>query len=202
MKQCSTQYRETKNTLVQPEVDFHVDHDGNGLAIFTGGIELPLLYGFDGLLVEPHAQSALYTNLLRTPIRVHHQPQHNGSLVLRLASLLGVLWIRRVERFGCAYSAAHAIGSAAVASSVSRTNAWPCARTNATAISASDSATCSGAVGRRTHHLGKRVANLVFGELRQRTFGSLQFVAITSATTATCLGLRGWQRQIRADVRH
>ena len=40
-----------KDFSVQVELDFDADLDGDGLAIFHSGFELPLLHGFDGLLV-------------------------------------------------------------------------------------------------------------------------------------------------------
>jgi hypothetical protein len=40
------------NRLVQPETHFHVDLHRHWLAIFHGGLEFPLLHGFDGLLVK------------------------------------------------------------------------------------------------------------------------------------------------------
>src|SRR5664279_4141214 len=50
--------------LVQPEIDFHVDHHGDGLAVLAGGFKFPQLDRLDGLLVQAHAERALNANLL------------------------------------------------------------------------------------------------------------------------------------------
>src|ERR1035438_2006593 len=119
---CENEMFSGARRLVQPEVDFHVDHDRHRLAVLAGRFELPLLDGFDGFFVQPHAERALNANLLGTSIGADHQPEHDSSLVLRLAGFFRVFRIGRVQRFWCADSAADAIGSATVAAAVSCTN--------------------------------------------------------------------------------
>src|ERR1017187_8712228 len=155
---CENEMFSGARRLVQPEVDFHVDHDGHWLAVLARRFKLPLLDRFDGLLVQSHAQRALNANLLRTSIGADHQPQHDSSLVLGFAGFFRVFRIGRKQRFRRADSAADAIGSPAIAAAVSWTNAWTGAGTNPAAAATADATAVACAIRGRPDHLGQRIA--------------------------------------------
>ena len=73
--------------LVEERDLLHVNHDRDGLTVFSGRLKAPLPHRLDGLLVESHAQWTLHTDLLRLAIGTHYQPQHNGALIFGFAGL-------------------------------------------------------------------------------------------------------------------
>src|SRR5438128_271358 len=42
--------------LIQAEINLDIDLDGDSLAIFLGRLKTPLPHGFNGLLIQTHAQ--------------------------------------------------------------------------------------------------------------------------------------------------
>src|ERR1017187_3685399 len=63
---CENEMFSGARRLVQPEVDFHVDHDRHRLAVLAGRFELPLLDGYDRLFGKPHAGTPVNDKLLGT----------------------------------------------------------------------------------------------------------------------------------------
>ena len=112
-----------KINLVQPEADFHVDLHCHRLSVFHGGLKLPGLDRFDGLLVQPQAQAAGHANVSRPAIRSYHQPEHAGPLILRLAGFFRILRIGLIHNSRRADTAAYAEHSTADAATTSLTHA-------------------------------------------------------------------------------
>src|SRR5207302_1709555 len=111
---------------------------------------LPLAYGFNGFLVQAHAQRAGDAHVARTAVGAHHQPQHADALVLGLAGFFGVLRIRLVQNAWRAH-AAHSglVDTAAGAAAFARPNPGANAGAHAAARSGADAATRPNAIGGR-----------------------------------------------------
>ena len=57
-------------TALETKVDFHIDHDPNGMTILGRGVETPLLDGFDCLLVQTHSERPLHPDILRQALLI------------------------------------------------------------------------------------------------------------------------------------
>src|SRR6185295_9957953 len=66
---------------------------GHGLAVPVAGTELPLIHGFDGLLIQTEAQAAYDLDIPRAPRGVHYQLQDHRAGVFGFARLFGILGI-------------------------------------------------------------------------------------------------------------
>lgn len=60
--------------LVQAKIYFHVDLHRDRLAVFHGGLELPVANRFDSFLIQAHAQRSRYLDVARLAIRANDQP--------------------------------------------------------------------------------------------------------------------------------
>src|SRR5277367_1819189 len=101
--------------LVNPEVDDDVDLDRDGLAAKIGGLKFVLLNGFDGLLVEAHAEGARDVDVLRISLRVDDDRDNAYALVLGAAGFVGEFGIDGIDelRLGDALADAHDTASVA-----------------------------------------------------------------------------------------
>ena len=95
-----------RNKLVETEVNFHVELYRHRLTIFLSRIELPLADGFNGLLIQAHAQRSRYTHIPRMAIRTDNKPDHAYALILSLAGLFRIFRIGLVKNPWCGYAAA------------------------------------------------------------------------------------------------
>jgi hypothetical protein len=61
------------------EGDVEAHSHGHGLAVFLGGFELPLLYSFDGALVQFFVETLADVNVLRDSLGAHHEYNRHGT---------------------------------------------------------------------------------------------------------------------------
>lgn len=59
---------------VEPEVNFDVDLHRHRAAVLHCRLEFPLAHGFNGFLVETHAQAARNLDIARLTVLIHDQP--------------------------------------------------------------------------------------------------------------------------------
>src|SRR5271157_4985987 len=83
---------------LQSEVDFDVDLDSDGLAIFCCGGKSPLLYSIHGGGVQSRAQGACDFDVARQTVAPDDQPQHDDPLLPGLACFLRIIGIWIVDR--------------------------------------------------------------------------------------------------------
>src|SRR5262245_60508249 len=82
--------------LIQIEADLHIDPDRDGLAALgVGRCELPRLYLFYGLLVEPHSRSLLHVDPHHLACCVYNNAQSHEPLIPVLPRLRRIIriWI-------------------------------------------------------------------------------------------------------------
>jgi hypothetical protein len=85
----------------EPEVDFHIDLYCHRYAVFPTGLEPPLANGFDRPFIQPHAERALHSDVVRTAVCPNNHPENYGALILGLKRLLRELGIRGVDYSRC-----------------------------------------------------------------------------------------------------
>ena len=137
---------ETGLVLVKPELNFYVDDGCDGIPIFSTGLKLPLIDGFDGLFVQAQAKAALHANVVRTAIGSNHQLDHANALIFCFARFFRVFGVGFEDNFGGAHSSANLEGTAAGSAAVALANARAAADTNSAPAAGSDSAAGAGAV--------------------------------------------------------
>src|SRR3954463_6596551 len=71
---ATSSFRTAVSCLVEAEVNFHVNLNGDRLAILHGRFESPLADGFDSLLIEAHAQAAGDFDVARMTGRINDEP--------------------------------------------------------------------------------------------------------------------------------
>src|SRR5579863_3357825 len=96
---------------------FHADLHIHGMAVFHRRLEAPLLHSFNGARIEPMSQAANDANVARMAFLVDDEPEHAGSLRLRVARFLGILRIGSRESLRRGDSSAHFVYAAANAAS-------------------------------------------------------------------------------------
>src|ERR1700681_343431 len=109
------------------------------MAVFHGGLELPVLDGVDGLFIEPHTQAAQDADVAGTAVGSYDEAEGADALVFRFASLFRKLRLRRINLAWRGNAAAYvkyaSAGAAALAWTKARALAGPdtaaTARTNA-----------------------------------------------------------------------
>src|SRR5581483_1819602 len=110
---------------------FHIQLHCDRHAVFLRGVKFPLLYRFNGLLVEAHTQAAGNLDVFGSAIRTDDQPQDHDTLVFRFARFFGVLRVRLEENSWSGDAAADAINAAAKIPAATRSNAGANARADA-----------------------------------------------------------------------
>src|SRR5215471_6366565 len=85
---------------------FHLNSHGYGLTVFPGGLELPLLDGFDGLFIEAHAERANYGDVVRETVGSNDERKNTCALMLGFARSVGVTRLRAFDRSGWGHAAA------------------------------------------------------------------------------------------------
>lgn len=76
---------------MEPEVDFDVYLDSDGLTFQFSRFERPSLHGFDRLFVEAEAERSARLDVPGQAVWPYGDPEDDGSLDLLLPCLLGVL---------------------------------------------------------------------------------------------------------------
>src|SRR5208282_2953970 len=125
---------------VQAEGDFYVNHRSYRLVIFLARLEAPGFHGFDRLFIQAQSQGAGYFDIPGSAIRADHNPQHASTLKLCLPGFLRIFGIGGIGQSGAGYTAAHSIGSATGAASVTGAKSRAFARAHATTVSGADAA--------------------------------------------------------------
>src|SRR5579863_3113390 len=82
---------------VEAEVYFNIDLHCDRLAIFHRRLEFPIAHRLNRLLIQSHTQRASDLDIAGLAVGTDDQPQYAGSLILRLASLFGVLGVGRIQ---------------------------------------------------------------------------------------------------------
>src|SRR5262249_47391335 len=123
------------------------------LTVLAGRLKLPRLNGFHRLLVEAKAKRTLYTDIARAPIGTDHHPQHNCSLVLRLAGFFGIVGIWSKQNSRCRNSTAHTLRPAPDPPAPAGTDSRSTPRANTAATARADATTGTCAVRRRSEHV-------------------------------------------------
>ena len=115
------------------EVDFYGDLDPHGVTVFHGGLELPVLHGFDGLLIESHTKAAQHADVAGTAIGSDDQTESADSLVLRFASFFGEFRFGRVDLAWRGNTAADVEEASTSAAAFTGTEAWSLSRSHTSA---------------------------------------------------------------------
>ena len=69
------------------KIDFDVDLNRHGLAVFARRFKCPFLHRFDGFLIQTETDYTFHVDIARFTIRTDHKPKHADSLMFRLAGL-------------------------------------------------------------------------------------------------------------------
>src|SRR5262245_23094501 len=138
---------------VEVIVDFDVDGNGHGPAIFLSGIKLPKFYALDGLLIQSHAQRMHHLSIVDASIRTDNHVQPDHALVFRLSRFFGKLRLGLVENSWSGYARFTQVKNSGAYAGAAMSSAY------AAAIAAANTGTDSNAVGWRKQ-LGQRIANL------------------------------------------
>src|SRR5579871_1148814 len=85
-------------SLEQPEIHFDAGLNSHRLAVLGSRLELPLLHGLDGLLIQAQPQRRDDFDLRGIAVCIHNQRQPDSALELRFASLFGILRLRREQQ--------------------------------------------------------------------------------------------------------
>jgi len=92
------------------EMHLHVCCNRHRLAIQVGRLEAPLLNGFDGLLIQAHAQRTDDLNILRQAVFVYGHLKKHRALPFCSASFFGVLGFNLYDwDRGCTAADAHSL---------------------------------------------------------------------------------------------
>src|SRR5579863_7006100 len=132
--------------LEQSERNFDGDDNGNGFAAGTiGGLEAPLLHGFDRFFFQAKSRALHDLNFRGAAVRSDHRLKNDSALVLCFAGLLGIFRVGAIDAGRIADAASPGmIGPAAGTAAGARAQAAAFAAANAGARAASDAATASG----------------------------------------------------------
>ena len=143
---------------VQAKRDLDIDLHRNRYAVFASRFESPLADRLDCFLIQSHTQRALNVNVMRPPIRTHHNPQNHGSLVLRFAGFVGKLRVRRIDRPGRGDTTAYPVGSSADSAAVPGSDTGTSSGTNATSAAGTNPTSETSAVGWWPKNRRERIA--------------------------------------------
>src|SRR5439155_25271954 len=91
----------------QSEADFHHHAHWHGRTVAHGGLEFPGVHRFHGFFVQTQTQGFDNASIADVALRIDHDPQHYGTLILGLASLFRVWRLRLVDRNWGHYVAPH-----------------------------------------------------------------------------------------------
>src|SRR5579864_9422466 len=108
------------NLSIETEVHFNIDLYCHRLAVFHRRLEFPIAHCLNRLLVQSHAQRARDLDVAWMSIGSDDQPQHAGSLVLRLAGLFRIFGIGRIQRARRRHTTTDAEDTAANTAAVTR----------------------------------------------------------------------------------
>ena len=103
------------------------------MAVFHGGLKLPLFDGGDGFFVEAQSDAPRDADITRMSVSVDDQSENAGALILRLAGGFGVFRIGGRDGTRSRDATADAKYAAADSSSVSGANAGSASRANSPA---------------------------------------------------------------------
>ena len=118
---------------VQVEVYFHGDFDSHRMTVFHRRLKLPVLHRFDRPFIQAHAEAAQYSNVTGAPVGAHDQAEGADTLILRLASFFGKLWLWVIDWSRRADTATDVENTSAGTATFTRTKARSFARANSAA---------------------------------------------------------------------
>jgi hypothetical protein len=104
--------------------DLYTDLHIHWFSVFEGGLEAPLLDGFDRLCVQPVAQATDNTYIAGVTRLIDDHPENTRSLSFRLTSFFGVFRVRGRNCPGSRYSATDFKYASADAATATSTYPW------------------------------------------------------------------------------
>src|ERR1700691_3735555 len=128
---CLRRLCESESMQVEVYVDQYLHR--HWMSLVHSRPEPVLLYSFDGLFVQPHAEMTNQADVLRIPLRIDNQLDRNISLIIRPARVICELRLDGIDDLRCAYASAHAHQAATVAPTAARARSNATPRANAAA---------------------------------------------------------------------